>query len=389
MSVIPYGRQQVTAEDVEAVKLAVQAPFLTQGPGVAEFEGRLAELVGARYAVAMNSGTAALHAAYAAAGLQVGERVVTTPITFAATANASRYLGGDVRFVDVDPVNILLDPAGLVDGLRTGERIVTPVHFGGAVAPMERLRAVADSSGAMVVEDAAHSLGSRYLDAAGHEYSVGSCRHSEMACFSFHPVKHITTGEGGAVTTNDRDLYRRLLRFRTHGITREPSELSLDEGPWYYEQHELGFNYRIPDLNTALGLSQLSRLDQMVQRRRYIAALYDEAFASVPGVEGVPDAPWSRSSYHLYVIRVDPLRRRGIFEALRQRGLGVNVHYLPVYRHPYYQRTGFAGFSLPEAERYYASAISIPMYPDLTDAQIDHVIATVRDVVAQASWAVG
>jgi perosamine synthetase len=378
MSGIPYGRQEITDEDVAAVARALRDPFLTQGPRVQEFEARLADLTGARYAVAFNSGTAALHAAYFAAGIGPGRSVLTSPITFAATANAALYLGGGVRFADVDPDTILLDPVAATGVSDSEIGVLAPVHFGGQVADMESLARLARDRGWTVVEDGAHALGASYATAEGTRYRVGECAHSAMCCFSFHPVKHVTTGEGGAVTTNVEDHYRKLIRFRSHGITRDPAELSGSEGPWYYEQLDLGYNYRLTDVQCALGISQLARLPRSVERRRAIAARYDAAFAAA-GVRTLAVPPWSAGAYHLYVIRVPAARRRRVFEGLRSAGIGVNVHYIPVYHHPYYRRHGFQSTSFPRSEAYYEEAITIPMFPGLSDDQVDFVVAAVRD----------
>jgi UDP-4-amino-4,6-dideoxy-N-acetyl-beta-L-altrosamine transaminase len=378
---IPYARQDISDADVAAVVDALRAPFLTQGPLVGRFEEELARTVGARHAVAYNSGTAALHGAYAAAGVGPGSTVVTSPITFVATANASLYLGGDARFVDIDPRTLLLDPGELTRVDAPRDSVVVPVHFGGQVAEMERISELARERGWMVVEDAAHALGAMYRTRDGASHRVGACAHSDMCCFSFHPVKHITTCEGGAVTTNDDRLYQRLVRFRTHGITRNRAEMSGDDGDWYYEQHELGFNYRLPDVQCALGLSQLGRLPEFVRRRRQIAASYDAAFADSQDIGTQSEPDWSTGSYHLYVARVPSRRRRAIFDRLRQQGIGVNVHYIPVYRQPFYRARGFDGFSLPHAERYYAEAVSLPMFPALTDADATEVQEAVHDAV--------
>ena len=268
MTVIPYGRQEITDEDIAAVADALRDPFLTQGPRIQEFEERLVEITGARHAVAFNSGTSALHGAYFAAGIGPGRTVLTSPITFAATANASLYLGGAVRFADVDADTILLDPAAVAAISAPDIAVLAPVHFGGQVADMAQLGRLAAARGWAVVEDAAHALGASYTTPDGGPYRVGECAHSTMCCFSFHPVKLVTTGEGGAVTTNDEQCYRKLLRFRTHGITRDPAELLRSEGPWYYEQLDLGFNYRLTDIQCALGISQLARLSGFVERRR-------------------------------------------------------------------------------------------------------------------------
>ena len=384
---LPYGRQEILDADVAAVVEALREPFITQGPGVDRFERALAEVVGAKYAVALNSGTAALHAAYFAVGLGPGKAILTTPITFAATANAALYLGADVVFADVNESTGLLDPEPVAAAAGPNVAVLVPVHLGGQVAAMGDLSAAATDRGWVVIEDAAHAIGARYTAGDGREHRVGACAHSALCCFSFHPVKHITTGEGGAVTTNDAGLYRRLLRFRTHGITRDPAELLHPEGGWYYEQHDLGYNYRITDFQCALGLAQLRRLPENVERRRTIAARYDRALGGVPGVRPLAIPRWSRGSYHLYVVRVAAGARREVFDALRAGGLGVNVHYVPVYRHPYYRARGFEGLRLPNAEAYYAEAITLPMYPALSDADVDRVVATLRRAVAEAGAA--
>jgi len=381
VSSIPYARQEISEADVRAVQAALLEPMLTQGPGVAEFERRLAETVGARYAVSFNSGTAALHAAYFAAGIGPGRSVLTSPITFVATANASLFLGGGVHFADIDPATVLLSPDSVDEVAASDVAVVVPVHFGGQVADMETLAATAARRGWLVVEDAAHALGASYSTRDGKTLKVGACAHSALCCFSFHPVKHITTGEGGAVTTNDQALFRRLLDFRTHGITRDPARLERSEGPWYYEQHDLGFNYRLTDFQCALGVSQLSRLEGFVARRRRVAARYDRAFSGLAARPlKVPE--WSRGSYHLYVIRVPAAERRRIFESLRASGIGVNVHYIPVYQHPYYRAHGFRDAAFEHAEAYYAQAITIPMFPGLTDGDIERVVREVKRAVA-------
>ncbi|MEO8449713.1 MAG: UDP-4-amino-4,6-dideoxy-N-acetyl-beta-L-altrosamine transaminase [Gemmatimonadota bacterium] len=376
---LPYGRQEISDADVAAVSRALRAPFLTQGPGVAEFEDRLAASVGARFAVAFNSGTAALHGAYAAAGIGPGKRVLTSPITFVATANAAVYLGGDVAFADVSPDTALLDPAAAARA-GGGIAVIAPVHLTGEVADLERLSRLAAERGWIVVEDAAHALGATYRTRDGATHQVGACRHSAMCCLSFHPVKHITTGEGGAVTTNDASLAHAMRRFRSHGITRDPAELSRDEGPWYYEQVELGFNYRLTDIQCALGTSQLARLDDFVARRRAVAARYDDALRGIEGVTPLARPEWSTGSFHLYVVQVPGGARRAVFESMRERGIGVNVHYIPVHRQPYYQARGWSGpAELPNAERYYAGAITLPLFPAMTPADVTRVAAALAE----------
>lgn len=375
---LPYGRQEISDADVAAVTRALRDPFLTQGPGVAEFERRLAERVGARFAVAFNSGTAAIHAAYAAAGVGPGKRVLTTPITFVATANGALYLGGDVAFADVTPDTALLDPAAAA---LAGDTIavVAPVHFTGQVADLEALSALAARRGWIVVEDAAHALGATYKTSDGVTHRVGACHHSAMCCLSFHPVKHITTGEGGAVTTNDEALADAMRRFRSHGITRDPAELSRDEGAWYYEQIELGFNYRLTDLQCALGTSQLARLEDFVARRRAVAGWYDEALGGLEGVTPLARPAGSSGAYHLYVVQVPAAVRRAVFDSMRESGIGVNVHYIPVHQQPYYQRRGWAEVRFPNAEHYYAGAITLPLFPAMTPADVRRVTVALAE----------
>ncbi len=375
---IPYGRQSIADDDVAAVAAALRDPFLTQGPRVAAFEAAIAGACGARFAVAFCNGTAALHGAYYAAGVGPGRGIITSPITFAATANAALYLGGSVTFADVTPETAILDPVATAAVATPDVAVVAPVYLGGHVADPTLLAGLARARGWRVVEDACHALGARYRTPDGVEHVVGSCAHADMSCFSFHPVKHITTGEGGAVTTNDEGLYRAMLRFRTHGITRDPNELTRDEGPWYYEQHDLGYNYRITDFQCALGLAQLNRLPTFVSARRRLAERYDHAFATGPNVRPLCEPAGSVSSYHLYVIRVRAERRRRVFEALRADGIGVNVHYLPVYRHPFYRQRFPTTRPCVEAEAYYAEAITLPLYPDLAEQEQDQVIAAVR-----------
>ena len=371
--------------DIQSVVAALGDPFLTQGPRVEEFEERLADAVGARYAVVFSSGTAALHGAYFSAGVRPGRRVLTSPLTFVATANASLYLGGGVRFADVDPETALLDPQEVAATASSDVRVVTPVHLCGHVADMEALAELADERGWVLIEDAAHALGASYESRDGSVHNVGACAHSSMCCMSFHPVKHITTGEGGAVTTNSEDYYHGLRRFRTHGITRNRSEMVADDGPWYYEQVELGFNYRITDFQCALGISQLARLDEFLSARRRIAEEYDRCFAENASIRSVRPRLGVTSAYHLYVVRIPASIRRRVFESLRGSGIGVNVHYIPVYRHPYYREHGFATVSLPNAEAYYAEAVTLPIYPDLPLDKVRRIVAVVQEVMDAAS----
>jgi UDP-4-amino-4,6-dideoxy-N-acetyl-beta-L-altrosamine transaminase len=378
MSFLPYSRQEISDGDVTVVSDALRSAHLTQGPLVERFERALAEYVGAEDAVVFNSGTAALHAAYAAAGVGPGDSVLTSPITFVATANASLFLGGSARFADIDPDSALIDPDEADDQADKTVKVLVPVHFGGEVARMESLSAIAEARRWLIVEDAAHALGATYRSSEGTEHRVGGCDHSAMCCFSFHAVKQITTGEGGAVTTNDDRLARFLRRFRSHGITRDPAELERNDGPWYYEQHALGFNYRLTDFQCALGLSQLARLPEWIERRRQVAQWYEERLAGVAGVRPLVRPGWSRGSHHLFVVQVPPAYRRAIYDQLISRGIGANVHYIPVYRQPFYQRGGFPKMVRSGAETYYQSALTLPLSHSMTQADVDRVVGGVE-----------
>jgi perosamine synthetase len=378
---LPYGHQTVDDQDVQAVVEVLRSDWLTQGPVVERFEDALRARCGARHAVAVSSGTAALHLAALAAGIRPGERVATTPLTFLATANCIRYAGGEPAFADVDPDTLNLDPHRLEELLAAGTgrgalRGVIPVHFAGCPADMERIAATARRHGLFVIEDASHALGASYQDRSGRRIPVGSCAHSEMTTLSFHPVKHVTTGEGGAVLTNDDDLARTLRRLRTHGIERDPSRLSRLDGPWYYEMRELGFNYRITDFQCALGVAQLARLDGWIARRAEIVARYREAFRGDPRIRFVVEPEWAHPAWHLFAVQVP--QREAVYRRLRERGIGVQVHYLPVHLHPYYRELlGTREGDFPEAEGYYDRALSLPLYPALLDQEADRVIEEV------------
>lgn len=380
---IPYGRQDITSEDIAAVEAVLRSDFLTQGPAVPGFEQALAAYCGAARGVAMNSATSALHVACLALGLGPGDRLWTSPNTFVASANCGLYCGAEVDFVDTDPATYNMSVAALearlVAAAAEGRlpKVVIPVHFAGQSCEMRAIHALGQQYGFRIIEDASHAVGATYLGEP-----VGNCRYSDITIFSFHPVKIITTAEGGMAMTNDPALAERMERLRSHGITRDPAAMAWDsEGPWYYQQVELGYNYRITDLQAALGHSQLARLDDYVARRHAIAARYDAALAGLPLT-----TPWqhpdSRSALHLYPIRLhDASRRREVFEALRAAGIGVNVHYIPVHTQPHYRRLGFRPGDFPEAERYYAGAISLPMFPTLTPAQQDEVVAALARVL--------
>lgn len=384
---IPYGRQNINKADIEAIIEVLRSDWLTQGPAVERFEQQVAAYCGARFAVAVNSATAALHIACLAAGLQPGESLWTSPNTFVASANCALYCGARPDFVDIDLQSYNLDATALEDKLVQGERtgvlprVVLPVHFAGQPCDMERIVSLAERYGFTVIEDASHALGGRY-----RQTRIGSCAFSAMTVFSFHPVKIITTGEGGMVVTNSSDLYEKLLRLRSHGITRNPALMAVEShGPWYYEQIELGFNYRLTDIQAALGASQLQRLDEFVARRHRLAQRYDEALRGLPLL-----LPWRHaddfSALHLYVVRVDSRlsgkSRRQIFEEMRSAGINVNLHYIPVHTQPYFRQLGFRPGDFPKAEAYYTEALTLPLYPGLIEADQDRIVSSLRNILS-------
>jgi UDP-4-amino-4,6-dideoxy-N-acetyl-beta-L-altrosamine transaminase len=379
---IPYGRHSVSPEDIDAVNEVLRSDWLTQGPAVERFERGVAALCGARHAVAVSNGTAALHLACLAAGLGPGDSLWTSPITFVASANCALYCGAAVDFVDIHPGTWNLDPDRLEEKLRLADRdgklpkVVVPVHFAGLSCDMARFGALARQYGFTLIEDAAHALGGEYRGQA-----VGSCRFSDMATFSFHPVKSITTGEGGMVLTERDDLAARLRLLRTHGITRDPALMDgASHGPWYYQQVALGYNFRLPDINAALGTSQLKRLPEFVGKRASLAERYRLALAGLPLLfQQRPDDV--RSAHHLFVARVAgaaKVGRDGLFERLTAAGIRPQVHYIPVHTQPHYRRLGFAEGMFPAAEEYYRQAISLPLFPDLNIAEQERVVDAVR-----------
>lgn len=377
---IPYGRQSISEEDIAAVVDVLRSDFLTQGPAVPAFERAMAEYCGAGHALAANSATSALHIACRALGVGDGDLVWTSPITFVASANCALYCGADVDFVDIDPTTYNMSVAALSAKLEQADRlgrlpkVVIPVHLAGQSCDMAAIKALADRYGFRIIEDASHAVGARYRGEP-----VGNCRYCDIAIFSFHPVKIITTAEGGLALTNDPRLAAAMSLYRSHGITRCAAEMqSASHGPWYYEQVALGFNYRMTDLQAALGTSQIKRLDAFVARRRALAAAYDEAFRN-RALSCQWQDPDTESSYHLYILRWSggAARRARAFAALRAAGIGVNVHYFPVYLQPYYRQLGFDPGHCPEAERYYEGAISIPLYAGMSDAEQEKVIEAV------------
>ncbi|MGQ3076569.1 MULTISPECIES: UDP-4-amino-4,6-dideoxy-N-acetyl-beta-L-altrosamine transaminase [Rhizobium/Agrobacterium group] len=384
---IPYGRQDINQADIDAVVEVLKSDWLTQGPVVPRFETAVASYVGARRAVASNSATSSLHLACLALGVGPGDEVWTSPVSFVASANCARYCGASIDFVDIDgdTGNISVDAlaAKLLEAERDGKlpKVVIPVHLAGQSCDMQAIGALATRYGFRVIEDASHAIGGRYQDSP-----IGDCRFSDIVVFSFHPVKVVTSGEGGMAVTNDDLLADRMALLRSHGITRDPEAMeSKPDGPWYYEQIDLGFNYRMTELQAALGCSQMDRLAGFVARRHEIAKAYEERLADLP-LGFLKQEAWSYSAYHLFVVRLDAARagksHLEVFEALRSGGIGVNLHYIPIYRQPDFRQFGQSAESFPNAERYYREAISIPMYAALDPERQDEVISVVRAVVS-------
>ena len=384
MNAIPYGKQHITEGDIRSVITTLTSEFLTQGPAIADFETAFAKYIGSKYAVAVSNGTAALHLAALALGVNEKSNVITTPITFAASANCIRYCDGKVIFTDIDPGTATIDikkleallkssPKGTYDG-------IIPVDFAGYPVDMEKVRALADEFGLWVIEDACHAPGGFIVDSNGAKQYCGNGHFANLSIFSFHPVKHIACGEGGMITTNDEKLYRKLLFLRTHGITRDPQLMHENHGGWYYEMQELGYNYRLTDFQAALGLSQLERADKGLERRKQIAKKYDQAFSGTSIGTLTPHAE-NGHAYHLYIILVD--KRKALYDHLKSKNIFPQVHYIPVHTLPYYQSLGYKKGDFPVAENYYDRCLSLPMYPTLTEAEQDFVINSIKSFVAE------
>ena len=388
MKYIPYGKHDIDEEDIKAVVEVLRSDWLTQGPKVAEFEDALASYCGARYATVLSSGTAALHAAYFAAGLSPGNEIVTSPITFAATANAALYLGAKPVFADIEPETANLDATQIESLITDRTRAIVPVHFAGQPCDMDEIHHIASRHNLIVIEDACHALGATYK-----QRRIGGL--SDMTVFSFHPVKHITTGEGGAVLTKNPAFHQRLQVFRQHGITRDPSLLAstapgTQPDPWYYEMQYLGCNYRLTDIQCALGISQLKKLNRFLEQRQKIARTYDKAFSELPSIRPLVQKPDRQSAHHIYVVRVDWRQigksRTNFCALLRKKGIGSQVHYIPVYQHPYYQNLGYEKGVCPQAEAYYEATLTLPIYPAMTDQDVYRVIDTVYKISSKEHW---
>lgn len=377
--IIPYGRQNIIQTDIDAVVAVLKSDFLTQGPNIPQFEKAFAEYVGVKYAVAVSNGTAALHLNAMVLGVKPGDKVITTPITFVASANCVRYCGGEVVFADIDPETYLLDINHVRKLLEadTKKEIkgIIPVNFAGRVVDMEAFRALADEFGCWIIEDACHSPGGYFTNSTGEQVKSGSGRYADLAIFSFHPVKHIAAGEGGMITTNNEELYKHLLNLRTHGIQQDYSKRIHDDSLWYYEMQELGFNYRLTDIQAALANSQLTRAQQGLKRRRELAQRYFNDFenaAFIKGQSGVIEG----HAYHLYVIEAE--KRKELHKHLREQNIFAQIHYIPAHLMPYYRDFGWKEGDLPQAEKYYQSCISLPMYTTLTNEEQDFVIETIK-----------
>jgi len=377
-SYLPYGRQWIDDDDINAVVDVLKGDYLTTGPYISKFEREIAKYVGAKYAVAFSNGTAALHGACYAAGIGEGDEVITTPMTFAASANCVVYQGGVPVFADIDEKTYNIDPDEIERKITNKTKAIIPVDFTGQPVHLERIIAIAQKHNLVVIEDAAHALGASYKGR-----KIGSI--SDMTMFSFHPVKHITSGEGGIITTNNKEFYEKLLQFRSHGITREKDQLMEYHGPWYYEMQFLGYNYRMTDIQAALGISQLKKLEKFVQLRREYVQIYNEAFEEMEEIITPHQHHDGESSWHLYIIRLnlDKLTgsRKEIFEALQQQNIGVNVHYIPVHFQPYYRQLGYKKGICPNAERLYEEIITLPLFPAMSEEDVQDVIQAVKRTI--------
>lgn len=379
---IGYGHQYIDDSDIEAVVNVLKSDYLTQGPSVTAFEKKICEITGAKYCVSVSNATAGLHIAVAALELGEGTEGITTPNTFLASSNCMVYNNVKPVFADIDPVSYNIDPKEIEKHISAKTKLLIPVHFAGLPCDMKKINTIAKKNNLHVIEDAAHAIGSQYADGS----YVGNCKYSDMTVFSFHPVKTITTGEGGAVTTNSDELYQKLLMLRSHGVTKDEGVLTKNPGPWYYEMQSLGFNYRMTDMQAALGVSQLNKLDFFKKRRREVIAMYNKAFADMRYLKTPYEPENVCSCFHLYVTQIDfeslGKSRVQVMQELRDKGIGTQVHYIPVPTQPYYKNTfGYKDGDYPVAEKYYEQELSLPLYPDLSDDDVNTVIKAVKEVI--------
>ncbi len=377
---IPYGRQEITQKDIEAVVKTLQSDWLTQGPAVAEFEQKFADYVGAQYAVAVSNGTTALHLAVKALNTKPKSKVITTPITFAASANCIRYCDAEVIFSDIDPDTLLLDILNIKQLLQTAPKGtysgIIPVSFAGYPVDMEAYRDLANEHDLWLIEDACHAPGASFIDTKGKLQKTGNGNYADATIFSFHPVKHIACGEGGMITTNNFELYQKLRLLRTHGITKDPLQMKENHGPWYYEMKELGYNYRLGDIACSLGISQLERAEEGLDRRREIARIYNETLSDLP-IRMIHPPKSIDHAFHLYIIQVE--ERLALYNYLQSKGIYVQVHYIPVHTMPYYQKLGWRKGDMPHAEKYYQHGLSLPMYPSLKNQELAQIINHIKE----------
>ncbi len=375
-----YGKQQISLGDIFSVLKTLKSPYLTQGPEITKFEKALCNYTGAKYAVAVSNGTAALHLAVLAAGVQPSDEVITSPITFVASSNCVLYAGAKVKFADIDPDTACIDSDEIEKNITENTKGIIPVHFAGQSCDMKKISDIAKKHNLFIIEDAAHALGSSY-----DGEKVGSCKYSDMTIFSFHPVKTVTSGEGGAITTNSKELYEKLLMLRSHGITKDPSKLTQNDGPWYHQMQMLGYNYRITDIQAALGSSQLKRLDCFCAKRRKLVNLYRQLLANDERFTLLKENEHSHACFHLCVLLINfdkvKMDKKEVFETLSKNGLNLQVHYIPVHTQPYYQQLGFKEGDFPEAAAYYKKAVSLPLYCDLSENDIKHIVKTLKKVI--------
>jgi len=373
-----YGKQNITFGDIWEVAKTLKSGWLTQGPKIKEFEDKLCECTGAKYAVAVSNGTTALHLCMEALGISQGDEVITSPNTFLASSNCVLYAGGTPKFADIDKTTANISPEEIEKHITPNTKAIIPVHFAGQSCDMEKIKQIADKHSLFIVEDAAHAIGSDYKNS-----KVGSCKYSDLTTFSFHPVKTITTAEGGAITTNNKDLYEKLLILRSHGTTKNPELLTKNDGAWYYEMQSLGFNYRITDIQAALGVSQLKRLDKFKQKRRELVELYRKHFNKSERFSLLEEKEFSDACFHLCPLLINfdliSIDKKTLFTALVEKGLNLQVHYIPVHTQPYYKNLGFKDGDFPNAEKYYQMAISLPLYVDLTENDVNYIVKTIKE----------